>query len=220
MSEQLPILYSFRRCPYAMRARLAVASSKQSVELREVVLRDKPAEMLEASPKATVPVLIDTDHKVIDESRDIINWALGKNDPERWLDYSEEIICQMHALIERMDGPFKTNLDRYKYANRHEGVDGLQERDKACEFLWELNERLEGQTYLFGERFCLADGSILPFIRQFAHVDREWFWAQDWKNLIAWLDRFLVSEAFLNIMTKYPRWDSNSKGIIFPESTV
>lgn len=201
-----PVLYSFRRCPYAMRARLAVRASGQEVELREVVLRDKAPQMLEISPKGTVPVLMLSDGSVLEESLDIINWALSKNDGVNWLNYSDTDIAKMSVLIEEADGSFKANLDRYKYENRFDNVVAQEHRDMACEFLLKLNSKLQGQNYLFGNTFSKADGAILPFIRQYAHVDKEWFWQQDWPNLIEWLDAFLESERFLSIMHKYPKW--------------
>lgn len=213
----LPILYSFRRCPYAMRARLAIAASGQKVELREVVLRDKPQEMLTASPKATVPVLILQDGKVHEESLDVIDWALSRDDREGWLVYAPEQLTGMRGLIETLDGPFKSSLDRYKYENRFDGVSARAERDKAMEFIKTLNEMLEGNTCLYGDNFSFADGAILPFVRQFAHVDREWFWGQEWPNVIRWLDAFLNSDRFASIMKKYPKWESGDALVVFPE---
>ena len=212
----LPTLYSFRRCPYAMRARLAILSSGMKVELREVILRDKPDEMIEASPKATVPVLIDNDGAVLEESIDIIDWALTMNDCEGWRSYDQSVLEEMQSLIEENDGPFKTALDRYKYANRHDDVDVETERNNATVFLVKLNEQLAEKSFLFGENFSLADGAILPFVRQFAHVDRDWFWAQDWLNVIDWLDAFLVSDRFASILNKYPQWYNGDQRTVFP----
>jgi glutathione S-transferase len=189
-----------------MRARLAIASSGVSVELREVVLRDKPANMLEASPKATVPVLVLGEGKVLEESLDVMDWALGIADPESWLDFPGEQLAEMRTMIAILDGPFKSALDRYKYENRYDGVVSKKQRDLAVPFLRELNERLAVYPFLFGEHFSFADGATLPFVRQFAHVDRDWFWAQDWPHLIGWLDGFLASDRFATIMTKYPQW--------------
>ncbi len=213
---ELPIIYSFRRCPYAMRARLAIAASGQQVELREVVLRDKPEEMLIASPKATVPVLILPDGSVHEESLDVIDWALGQNDRENWLGFSADQLDEMRGLIRTLDGPFKASLDRYKYENRFDGVSARAERDKGSEFVRELDQMLTGKTYLYGETFSLADGAILPFIRQFAHVDKEWFWAQDWPNVLRWLEAFLVSDRFASIMKKYPKWQAGDASTVFP----
>jgi glutathione S-transferase len=214
---ELPILYSFRRCPYAMRARLAIAASGQQVELREVVLRDKPEEMLAASPKATVPVLILADGTVLEESLDVIDWALGQNDRENWLELSGEQLDEIRGLIRTLDGPFKASLDRYKYENRFDGVSARAERDKGSDFIRELDQMLKGKRYLYGEVFSLADGAILPFIRQFAHVDKEWFWAQDWSNVLRWLGAFLASDRFISIMKKYPKWNAGDNQTTFPD---
>lgn len=213
---ELPILYSFRRCPYAMRARLALSASGQSVELREIVLRDKAPEMLEASPKGTVPVLVLTDGTVIEESIDIINWALSIDDLEGWLGFSETEMEVMRALIVEADGPFKDALDRYKYENRFDGVVAKEQRDIAVPFLQILDGLIGNQDFLFGNQFSLADGAILPFVRQFAHVDKDWFWSQDWSNLIRWLDAFLESERFSAIMEKYPKWQAGDEPVLFP----
>ena len=196
-----PILWSFRRCPYAMRARLAVVQSGVPVELREILLRDKPKAFLEDSPSATVPCLR-TQEGVIDESLDVMIWALKQNDPDGLLDMPE----QGWSLISECDGPFKAALDRTKYPTRYQGIDVDAEREKASDFLYRLNDQLAGQVWLFGDRATLADYALLPFIRQFAHIDRAWFDAQDWPDLIAWLDRFLDSAVFADIMVKHPVW--------------
>lgn len=206
-----PILYSFRRCPYAMRARLALASAQIPCELREILLRDKPEAMLEASPKGTVPVLI-LPNGVVDESLDIMVWALSQNDPEGWLNGQKEAL----ALIKRSDGPFKTALDRYKYATRYEGVDSTEEREKATIFLRDLDARLAKTPYLLGEAPTLADMGIVTFVRQFANVDRAWFDAQPWPHLIRWLEAFLASERFAHIMGKHSVWQPETTGIDFP----
>ena len=195
----LPILYSFRRCPYAMRGRLALAAAQIPVEHREVLLRDKPAPMLAASPKGTVPVLI-TGEQVIDESYDIMLWALRQSDPENWLDVPQSA----HDLIAKGDGPFKTSLDAYKYSSRTENPDPEKHRAIATRFLMTLNAMLDGQPYLYGPAPRLPDMAIAPFIRQFAHVDLEWFNAQTWPNLAQWLSDFKASERFLSIMVKHP----------------
>ncbi|MBL4892612.1 MAG: glutathione S-transferase [Rhizobiaceae bacterium] len=210
-----PILYSFRRCPYAMRARLAIAVSGMACELREIVLRDKAPEFLITSPKATVPVLID-DGQVIEESIDIIFWALGRNDPENWLAPEIGTLEEMQLLITEGDGPFKDHLDRYKYASRHDDVDSDEEREAASEFLFKLNVLLSDRVYLFGGRISLADMALAPFVRQFANVDRGWFDAQPWPNLLRWLTEFLESERFQSIMEKYPKWQVGNKETIFP----
>jgi len=210
-----PILYSFRRCPYAMRARLGLASSGQQVELREVVLRDKPAAMIEASPKATVPVLVLNNGVVIDESFDVMLWALEQSDPEGLRDCSNEILEAMDILVAESDGPFKLALDRYKYPNRYENISREDQRELGAEFIHKLDVLLEGCAFLFGDRFSFADAAILPFVRQFAHVDRDWFWAGDWTNAIRWLDAFLESDRFKAIMIKYPQWKNGDEGLAF-----
>lgn len=212
MTDQRPILYSFRRCPYAMRARLALDASGQAVRLREVVLRDKPHEMLEASPKGTVPVLCEADGTIVEESLDIMHWALRHHDPENWLEGEAESA----TLIKDIDGPFKHHLDRYKYENRYDGAVAEQHRSEAMPYLMALNARLEKQPWLLGQKARLADYAILPFVRQFANTDRDWFDAQDWPHLIAWLDRFLESERFRRVMNKYPQWKTGDAEVDFP----
>lgn len=203
-----PVLYSFRRCPYAMRARLALASAGLKVELREVVLRDKPAAFLEASPSATVPCLVTSDG-VVDESLDVMIWALKQNDPEGWLDMPEAGF----EWIARADGPFKDALDRTKYANRYPGVDPASQRDVAAVFLSDLDTTIGDWIF---DRPTLADFAILPFVRQFAFVDKDWFDAQPWPKLQGWLERFLASERFAHIMVKYPQWQPGDPPVAFP----
>ena len=206
------ILYSFRRCPYAMRARLAIASSGTEVELREILLRDKEPAFLEASPSATVPCLV-TQGNVIDESRDIMVWVLSQNDPEGWLDMPNE----GHDIIDLIEGPFKVALDRYKYSSRYQGADKANERAAASAYLQDLNVRLEGNAFLFGSDATLADMATLPFVRQFANTDRQWFDAQGWPHLAAWLIEFLDSTRFKAIMQKYPVWQPDDPITLFPE---
>lgn len=203
-----PILYSFRRCPYAMRARMALLQAEQTVELREIVLRDKPAAFFEASPSASVPCLLN-DSEVLDESLDVMKWALERNDPDGWLDMPEE----GWDWIARADGPFKDALDRTKYAPRYPGVDPLEHRALAATFLADLDAQIE--TWIF-DRETLADHAILPFVRQFAFIDKSWFEAQPWPSLQAWLERYLASEAFGAIMPKYPQWAEGETGVPFP----
>lgn len=202
MAATYPIFYSFRRCPYAMRARLALFSAGLRVEHREILLRDKPAAFLAASPTATVPTLVEPDGTVIDESLDIMIWALSQNDPERWLDMPEDGF----ARIEQFDGPFKTALDHYKYASRYPDVDASENRATAAALLMTLEDRLDGQRFLFGDDPKLADMAILPFVRQFAHVDLDWFEQQPWHRVSTWLTAFKNSDRFLAIMQKHPVW--------------
>ncbi|WP_372884572.1 glutathione S-transferase [Shimia sp.] len=205
-----PILYSFRRCPYAMRARLGLASAGLSVELREIVLRDKAPEFLATSPSATVPCL-KAGGMVIDESLDIMLWALAQSDPEQLRDMPR----LGHDLIAATDGAFKTALDRYKYHSRY-GSDRDLERTKAAGHLIALDAQLDGKPWLFGDTPRLADLAILPFIRQFALTDKAWFDAQPWPHLHRWLGAFLTSERFLSIMLKYPRWQAGDTATRFP----
>lgn len=210
----LPVLYSFRRCPYAMRARLALAVSKQPHELREVVLRNKPADMLAASPKGTVPVLVLPGGEVIEESLDIMRWALALNDPAQWLSPAQASQQDMDALIAANDGDFKRHLDRYKYPNRYpqesEGDAAgfaLTHRAEAAQWLVQLDAHLAG-GWLLGTQASLADMAILPFVRQFAHTDAEWFAAQPWPRLREWLAAFEGSELYEGVMTKHPPWEA------------
>lgn len=210
--NDLPILWSFRRCPYAMRARLAILSSEQQVALREIVLKDKPSAFLTASPKATVPVLQLAD-RVIEESRDIMLWALGQADPEGWL----EMPTEGTALMDTCDGPFKTALDHTKYAVRFPERDLAADRAEALGFLRVLNARLEAAPFLMGARQSLADIAILPFVRQFANTDRAWFDAQNLTPLTRWLDNFLTSKRFAAVMQKYPPWQDGQDRVVFPQ---
>ena len=210
---QHPILYSFRRCPYAMRARMAVLVSGTACELREIVLRIKPQEMLQASPKGTVPVLVLPDGQVIDESLDIMLWALGQHDPKHWLAPEIGSLETMQQLIEQNDGDFKRNLDRYKYPDRYDNIDPVQHRTDGSLFLAALEDRLGRHPFLFGTGPALADIAIFPFIRQFAETDRAWFDAQPWPHLHLWLNGLLTSVAFEQIMQKFEPWRADSAPI-------
>jgi glutathione S-transferase len=191
-------LYSFRRCPYAMRARMALRYSNVPVEIVEVSLKAKPTEMLAISPKGTVPVL-DAGGQVIDESLEIMRWALAQNDPQDWLLDGDSRIAE---LIEANDQGFKVHLNRYKYAERYPEQPMEIYRAEGALYLQRLEELLEGREYLLGDHPSLADIALLPFVRQFAHVDREWFAQTPYVRLQAWLQRFLESELFTSIMKK------------------
>ena len=224
-TQPLPVLYSFRRCPYAMRARLAIAASGVRCELREVVLRDKPADLVRASPKATVPVLVLPGGQVIDQSLDIMHWALAQHDPYKWLASDRETRAAMHALIADNDADFKQHLDRYKYPNRYrhehagdEQVFAQTHRADAGRWLMTLDSRLSGfgrHAWLFGNAACLADMAILPFVRQFAHNNPTWFDAQPWTHLKAWLLDWETGPLFHQVMEKYPPWQPGEPGIVF-----
>lgn len=204
-----PILYSFRRCPYAMRARLALAVSGQRCELREVRLSAKPPAMLDASPKGTVPVLVLPDGAVIDESLDIMRWALLQHDPEAWLARDDP------ALIALNDDAFKQDLDRYKYPDRH-GADPIAHRANGLGYLAGLDARLAGSSQLCGPSMGLADAAILPFVRQFASVDPGWFAMQPLPHLKRWLADHLASALFQAIMVQAPVWSPGEAPIPFP----
>lgn len=206
-----PILYSFRRCPYAMRARLALAVSGTPCELREVVLRDKPQPMLAASPKGTVPVLVLPGGTVIDQSLDIMHWALGRSDPEEWL------LREDAELIARNDGSFKHDLDRYKYPHRHQS-DPLVHRESGAAFLRELDARLAASPQLGGERPSLTDAAIMPFVRQFAAVDPEWLAGLPLPHLQTWLRDHVASELFARVMVRFAPWKpGDARTVVFAD---
>jgi len=210
--SELAILYSFRRCPYAMRARMALWIAGITVELREVKLADKPAALREASAKATVPVLIQPDGTVLDESIAIMRWALSQNDPEGWL-AGDNV-----SLIARADGPFKHHLDRYKYPNRYEDEPDHGTVDHQAEglaILREFDAQIAEQGQLCGPTRTLSDIALFPFIRQFANHDRVWFDAQDLANLHPWLKAHLASDLFTSIMPKFTPWKAGDARISF-----
>ena len=210
MSEStLPVLYSFRRCPYAMRARLALHASGVAFEHREVVLKHKPAHMLALSPKGTVPVLwlrSAAGDQVLEQSLDIMLWALRENDPFGWLPNTEAAMQEALAMIAHNDGPFKRHLDRYKYPNRSGLDSGANDRDAAALWLHTLDARLSAQAFLAGAHFGLADAAVAPFVRQYAHTDPTWFAAQAWATLAAWLAAFEASDLFSTTMNKDAPW--------------
>lgn len=193
-----PILYSFRRCPYAMRARLAIAAAGIVVEPREILLRAKPAAFLAASPSGTVPCLV-SDHGVIDESLEVMIWALRQRDPEGWLDMPDA----GYDWIARADGPFKAALDMVKYASRHGAAEVEAARAVAVAFFDDLDAAIT--EWIFA-RASLADYALLPFVRQFALVDKPWFDAQAWPKVQAWLARFLASARLAAVMEKRAVW--------------
>lgn len=175
--------------------------------------------MIELSPKATVPVLQLETGDVLEESLDIMLWTLAKNDPDDWLQPESGTLEEMLALVEENDGPFKENLDRYKYAPRYENADPEVHRAEAEKFLRVLNERMENCKYLFGNRPALADYAIAPFIRQFANTDRAWFDAAPYPCLQNWLEEFLEAELFKQVMDKYPAWQTGDELTLFGADT-
>ena len=207
-----PILYSFRRCPYAMRARLAIEASGVKIELREILLCDKPAQMISVSEKSTVPVLVLPDGKVIDESLDIMYWALAQNDPQDLL----SIDCQeqIKQLIHINDFQFKPKLDNYKYAVRFPEKSAQEYRDESQFFLTDLNNRLNSKDYLLGKKLSLADIAIFPFIRQFASVDLYWFESSEHVFLRNWLKACENSIEFQRVMKKYTPWQLDQEAVV------
>ncbi|NRA24865.1 MAG: glutathione S-transferase [Oleispira sp.] len=215
---QLGILYSFRRCPYAIRARLACTLflPQQSLELREVVLKNKPPQLLEISPKATVPVLQLADRTVIDESRDIIFWALNQTtETEKQQFHPLPLQAQIDQLIDENDGSFKWALDHYKYADRYDENEELY-REMGEVFLVKLEGLLEKNRYLLASQVTLADIAVFPFVRQFAHVDKKWFEQSPYPKLILWYSELLGSELFKSIMKKHKPWNSSNIKLYFP----
>ena len=206
---ELDILYSFRRCPYAMRARMAMLVRAKRFAIREVVLRNKPAEMLAASPKGTVPVLVPANGAVIDESIEIMRWALRDHDPEDWLAGDDAV------LIERFDGRFKHHLDRYKYAERYQ-TDPEEHRAAGLTMLDELEERLRFHRNLCGDARALADVAIMPFVRQFAGVDRAWFEQERIGEVRGWLARHEESDLFVRAFARLAPWQAGDQPICWP----
>ncbi|MDG1857694.1 MAG: glutathione S-transferase [Emcibacteraceae bacterium] len=207
-----PILYSFRRCPYAMRARLALKACDITCELREIILRDKPKEMIEISPKATVPVMQLKSGKVIDESRDIINWAIKRNDPHNWSPFLNE----MNELADINDFEFKDHLDKYKYSSRNTELSKEEHRENGDAFLAKLDGILNNSTFLSADRQTVTDLAIFPFIRQFAFVDKAYFDDRPYPHLQKWLEWHLEGDLFNSIMNKYVRWEPGQNVIYFP----
>lgn len=209
--RRLPILYSFRRCPYAIRARLALLASRTECIIREVKLSAKPIEMLDASPKATVPVLVLPDGTVIEQSLDIMRWALARNDPAGWLNHESE------HLIDTNDGPFKHHLDRAKYPERY-GSDARMHRSACVDLLRPLEARLKAARCLCGGAMTLVDAAILPFVRQFAMIDRGWFDAQPLPHTGRWMDELIASPLFEDVMVRLTPWRSGDPETRFPAS--
>ncbi len=202
----LPLLWSFRRCPYAMRARMGISSSGIKIRLREILLRDKPDEFLAVSSKATVPVLDAGDGTVIEESLDIMLWVLGQADPQKLLAPETGSRQDMLDLIERCEQDFKPHLDIFKYSTRHKGTDPIAARDQALVFLRDLERQLAATNFLFGISLSLPDIAIFPFVRQFAGVDPKWFTSLELPHLQTWLQELVTSPLFTGIMEKHQPW--------------
>lgn len=214
MTSLLPRLYSFRRCPYAMRARLALLFAELLVELREIVLKNKPSQMLAISPKGTVPVLQLPEGRVIEESRDIMVWALEHNDKQGLLD--AKLIKQANDLLDKNDHEFKHWLDHYKYADRYPEMSQAEYQERGEVYLQSLEALLNKNAYLLGDSISIADIGIMPFVRQFAHVDRDVFYGLPYPKLQRWLQDWLEHPLFKQAMTKFDPWQEGDEVIIFP----
>lgn len=201
--SKLPILYSYRRCPYAMRARMALKYAGIAVEIREIALKDKPKSMLAVSPKGTVPVLVLPDGTVLEQSLDIMQWALQQRDTDDWLNADSQLIAE---LIAENDGSFKQALDKYKYAIRFPEQPAETYRSQGEIFLQKLEELLRQNNYLLKTSISQADIAIFPFIRQFAAVDATWFETASYPKLKVWLNGLTESALFLSIMEKQPTY--------------
>ena len=208
--SEMPILYSFRRCPYAIRARLALLVAQQTVVLREIVLRDKPKEFLNTSPSETVPCLVLKD-EVIDESLDIMIWALKIKDPKNWLKMPDN----GYEIIKMIDNEFKDLLDKTKYSTRYANEDVTENRKCAVDILIKLEESMRGK-YLFSDEPSLCDVAIFPFVRQFAFIDKSFFDNLGWKKLGIWLDSFIDSKLFIECQHKFKQWHPADLEVHFP----
>lgn len=215
-THNLPILYSLRNCPYAMRARIAIFKAKQTVMLRDVVLSNKPQEMLVASPKATVPILVLAHGKVLEESLEIMLWALNESDPNNLLhSHDENLLSEMLNLIHSFDHDFKVCLEQYKCAKRYRESNIIECRE-ACEvYIQKLESRLSESSFLMSNNESLADIALMPFIRQFARVERQWYLKSTYPKIRAWLNNYLQSPMFTKVMAKYPLWLDNNEIVLF-----
>lgn len=216
--KPFPILYSLRNCPYAMRARMAIFKAQQTIVLRDLVLSNKPAEMIAASSKATVPVLVLNDGTVIDESVDVMLWALKKTDPNNLLpsvNNNEHTLADMLAIIYTFDQEFKVCLEQYKCAKRYQ-ENNIVECRLACEsFIQRLENHLSSHLYIMSNQESLVDIALLPFIRQFARVERQWYLQSPYPNVKQWLKNYLQSAMFTKVMAKYPLWLEHHEVILF-----
>ena len=208
-----PVLYSFRRCPYCMRAHMALKNSNIKVELREVDLSDMPQEATDISAKATVPILILPDGTFLDESWDIVKWALEQNDPDNWLGDSNKYLLDAEMLVETNDFSFKEHLDHYKYADRYQQFSQEHYR-KACEeFIEELEDMLTDNEYLLASQLSLADIAVFPFIRQFSLVDKDWFDQSRYIYVQRWLNNLTTSQLFQNVFQKHELWKAGDTAV-------
>ena len=212
----LPTLYSLRRCPYAMRARMGLLLAEQSVMLRDIVTRNKPKELLEASPKGTVPVIVLDNGEVIEQSLDIMLWALSTNDPHNLLRLDEPLIAsEIIELVSHSDTYFIPLLEQYRASARYHNDDLEQRRNLCEELITGLEERLEKHTYLFGETPCLADYALMPFVSQFSRVEKKWFVQSQYSGVARWLKSHYESALYTRIMKQYPQWIESQQEFLF-----
>jgi len=218
-NARLPILYSLRNCPYAMRARIAIFKSQRAVQLRDLVLSDKPEEMLTVSPKGTVPVVVLADNTVLEESLDIMLWALNRSDPNDLLlshsTTNKNILDEILALIQQFDDEFKTCLEQYKCAKRYR-EDNVEQCRQVCEvYISDLEQRLTQHRYLLSDHESLTDIALMPFIRQFSRVERQWYLQSPYPKVKQWLNSYLQSPMFTKVMAKYPLWNDHHDIVLF-----
>ena len=215
-TSTLPILYSLRNCPYAMRARLAIFKAQQTVLLRDLVLSNKPREMIAASPKATVPVVVLANGRVIEESLDVMLWALQETDPADLLHcQNKRALAEMLLLINEFDTGFKTCLEAYKCAKRYQEDNIVQCREACQLYIQQLEQRLSEYTHLMSDKESLADIALIPFIRQFARIERQWYLQSPYPMVRQWLNSYLQSAVFTKVMAKHPLWVDNQQDILF-----
>ncbi|WNC71140.1 glutathione S-transferase [Thalassotalea psychrophila] len=222
-TDKLPILYSLRNCPYAMRARIAIFKSKQTVLLRDLVLTNKPQEMLVASPKGTVPVVVLVDGKVIEESYDVMLWALHNSDPDDLMhkqadENDNSLHSEMLNLIHKFDLEFKVSLEQYKCAKRYCETNIVDCREECEQYLQLLEQRLTKHLFLMSDKESLADIALLPFIRQFARVERQWYLQSPYPKVRQWLNNYLQSPMFTKVMAKHPLWLDSHEDVLFGDS--
>ena len=216
--KPLPVLYSLRNCPYAMRARIAIFKAKQTVMLRDIVLSNKPKEMIAVSPKATVPVLVLTNGIVLEESLAIMLWALNETDPDDLLhSKNKQVLSDILNLINRFDHDFKVCLEQYKCAKRYRESNIIECRVACEQFIQTLENRLNRQVFLMSDKESLADIAILPFIRQFARVERQWYLQSSYPKVRQWLNHYLQSPMFTKVMAKHPLWLDDHEMVFFGE---
>lgn len=215
-TSALPIIYSLRNCPYAMRARLAIFKAQQTVLLRDLVLSNKPAEMIAVSPKGTVPVLVLTNGRVIEESLEVMLWALQQTDPDDLFHCDDEgALPVMLSLISTFDNDFKTSLEAYKCAKRYQEYNVDECRIVCLQYIEQLEQRLTEHRFLMSDKESLADIALVPFIRQFARVERQWYLQSPYPKVRRWLNSYLQSPVFTKVMAKHPLWVDNHEDVLF-----